>query len=179
MRWEGRSYFGTSPPRLQIHVNITIYPGLIMSFELKPRQIVSHLGEHQIQFSTELQLAILSSFRSQKIFNINIENFRISDMDVNAINQFLGQPSLLLMSNLISRCYNHRRAIGPPTAIPESASLVTNQLLFPIRVIKQLYRRGSVTNQELSCTTTERQSSPTFQNIEMDNSQQILSTFIT
>ena len=47
-------------------------------------------------------------------------------MNVNAINQFLGQPSLLLMSNLISRCYNHRRAIGPPTAIPESASLVTN-----------------------------------------------------
>ena len=95
-------------------------------------------------------------------------------MDVNAINQFLGQPSLLLMSNLISRCYNHRRAIGPPTAIPESASLVTNQLLFPIRVIKQLYRRGTVTNQELSCTTTERQSSPTFQSIEKDNSQQIL-----
>ena len=80
-----------------------------------PRQIVSHLAVHLTLFSTSNSQFSLR-FHTKKISNLSylfvshLFGKGLLTLLRNAINQSLGQPSLLLMSNPTSRCYNHRAA---------------------------------------------------------------------
>ena len=97
-----------NPPPICKYMSISLFTlRLIMSFEAPQTNCISFgstpnfVLDQNCQFSLNFHLKRCPTWSN---------NFRMSHLWRKAINQTLGQPSLLLMSNLTSRCYNHRAA---------------------------------------------------------------------